>query len=164
MDWNAIGAIGEVLGALAVFVTLIYLSRQVKESNKLAKSSAATDVMNGFGEVNAILTTPSLAAAMAKAKAIPSDFTPAEEVQVRQLCLRVMNVYMQGETAFKNGHLDENSFTMLKRDIYPVLATYPGTAPFFEKALEDYPSTTDWEVFRSVQTALDSASAKNPRR
>ena len=65
MVWEAIGAAGEVLGALAVFITLVFLSRQIKESNKLAKSSAATDVMNSFGEVNALLTTPSMAAAMA---------------------------------------------------------------------------------------------------
>ena len=159
MDWDAIGAVGEVLGALAVFITLIYLARQVKESNKLAKSSAATDVMNSFGEVNALLTTPSMAAAMAKAKAIPSDFTPAEEVQIRQLCHRLMNVYVQGETSFKNGHLDENSFSILKRDIHPLLATYPGTAPFFEKALEEYPSTGDLDVFRGIRAALDSAAA-----
>ena len=161
MVWEAIGAAGEVLGALAVFITLVFLSRQIKESNKLAKSSAATDVMNSFGEVNALLTTPSMAAAMAKARVTPSAFTPAEEVQVRQLCHRVMNVYMHGETSFRNGHLDENNFAVLKRDIYPLLATYPGTAPFFARALDEYPSTTDWEIFRGVRAALNSVTANS---
>jgi len=156
MNWEAIGAVGEVLGALAVFLTLFYLARQVRESNKLAKSSAATEIMNSFGQVNALLVTPSVAEVMAKAKVIPSDFTPAEEVQIRQLCHRVMNVYMQGEASFKNGHLDEDSFIVLKRDIHPLLETYPGTAPFFEKALEEYPSTEDWEVFRGVRAALNT--------
>ena len=31
MDWNAIGASGEVLGGLAVLVTLIYLARQIRQ-------------------------------------------------------------------------------------------------------------------------------------
>jgi len=31
MDWNAIGASGEVLGGLAVLVTLIYLARQIHQ-------------------------------------------------------------------------------------------------------------------------------------
>ena len=91
----------------------------------------ATDVMNSFGEVNALLTAPSVAAAMAKARVTSSDFTPAKEVQVRQLCHRVMNVYMQGETSFRNGHLDE------------------------------YPSTSDWEIFRGVRTALNSVAANS---
>jgi len=34
MNWNAIGAIGEVGGALAVVVTLLYLARQLKEHTK----------------------------------------------------------------------------------------------------------------------------------
>ena len=32
MNWDAIGAVGEILGALAVFVSLIYLARQIKFS------------------------------------------------------------------------------------------------------------------------------------
>ena len=32
MDWNAIGAIGEVGGAIGVVVTLIYLARQIREA------------------------------------------------------------------------------------------------------------------------------------
>lgn len=32
MDWNMIGAIGEVVGAVAVVVTLFYLARQIRDS------------------------------------------------------------------------------------------------------------------------------------
>jgi hypothetical protein len=32
MDWNAIGAIGESLGAIAVFITLVYLAIQVRST------------------------------------------------------------------------------------------------------------------------------------
>jgi hypothetical protein len=34
MNWDAIGAGGEVLGALAVLATLIYLASQIKQSNR----------------------------------------------------------------------------------------------------------------------------------
>jgi hypothetical protein len=30
MDWDAIGAVGEIIGATAVFITLIYLAMQVR--------------------------------------------------------------------------------------------------------------------------------------
>ena len=32
MDWNAIGAIGEIIGAIAVFLTLIYLAMQIRQN------------------------------------------------------------------------------------------------------------------------------------
>lgn len=35
MDWNAIGAIGEIAGAIAVVVSLIYLASQIRHGNKL---------------------------------------------------------------------------------------------------------------------------------
>ena len=34
VNWEAIGAIGEVSGALAVVLTLLYLARQISESRK----------------------------------------------------------------------------------------------------------------------------------
>jgi hypothetical protein len=35
MNWEAIGAIGEVAGAIAVFATLVYLAIQIRQNNKL---------------------------------------------------------------------------------------------------------------------------------
>jgi hypothetical protein len=40
MDWNAAGALGEVLGAIAVVFTLAYLAKQVRQSNRIAKAEA----------------------------------------------------------------------------------------------------------------------------
>jgi hypothetical protein len=40
MDWNAVGALGEVLGAIAVVFTLAYLAKQVRQSNRIAKADA----------------------------------------------------------------------------------------------------------------------------
>jgi len=43
MHWEAIGAIGEVVGAAAVVATLIYLARQVRQSNAVAAAQAFQD-------------------------------------------------------------------------------------------------------------------------
>jgi hypothetical protein len=37
MNWDAIGAIGEILGALAVVATIVYLARQVRDNSKQVK-------------------------------------------------------------------------------------------------------------------------------
>ena len=44
MNWEAIGAVGEILGALAVAVTLIYLARQTRENSRAVKASSAREV------------------------------------------------------------------------------------------------------------------------
>ena len=34
MNWDAVGAVGELVGAVAVVATLVYLARQVQASNR----------------------------------------------------------------------------------------------------------------------------------
>jgi len=40
MNWEAAGAIGEIIGALAVFLTLIYLALQIRQNTKAVQASA----------------------------------------------------------------------------------------------------------------------------
>jgi len=46
MNWEAIGPIGEIVGVLAVFLTLIYLAIQIKQ-NTIAVQASAMDFANG---------------------------------------------------------------------------------------------------------------------
>lgn len=44
MDWDAIGAIGETIGALAVVLTLFYLARQLRQSNLNTEASVESQM------------------------------------------------------------------------------------------------------------------------
>ena len=44
MNWEAIGAIGEILGAAAVFASLIYLAIQIRTSSKIALSQSEREI------------------------------------------------------------------------------------------------------------------------
>ena len=48
MNWDAIGAVGEIVGAAAVIATLIYLGRQIQDSARAARSAAVTDATNAI--------------------------------------------------------------------------------------------------------------------
>jgi len=39
MNWEAIGAIGEIVGAMAVVASLVYLATQIRQSTKVARSA-----------------------------------------------------------------------------------------------------------------------------
>lgn len=43
MNWDAIGALGEIIGAIAVIATLIYLTIQIRESARASRAAAVTD-------------------------------------------------------------------------------------------------------------------------
>jgi hypothetical protein len=51
VNWEAIGAIGEVLGAAAVVATLGYLAVQIRKKSRAVKNSAAQSMLS---EANAL--------------------------------------------------------------------------------------------------------------
>jgi len=61
MNWEAIGAIGEVLGAIGVIASLIYLAIQVRASTRAAAVEAkleSTRMLHGF--MDYLIETPEL--------------------------------------------------------------------------------------------------------
>lgn len=44
MNWEAIGAIGEIVGAIAVVITLLYLASQTKQNTKATHAQATASV------------------------------------------------------------------------------------------------------------------------
>ena len=68
MNWDAIGAIGEIVGALAVLVTLIYLALQIRQAKKqislIGIQERAKQIQN---LMLPIATDPSLASIIMKA-------------------------------------------------------------------------------------------------
>jgi hypothetical protein len=52
VDWNAVGALGEVLGALAVFVTLFYLALQIRHSNHARQAESRQALIDNFARLN----------------------------------------------------------------------------------------------------------------
>jgi hypothetical protein len=45
MNWDAIGALGEVVGAIAVFITLVYLTLQIRQNTRSVKAAAVQAAM-----------------------------------------------------------------------------------------------------------------------
>ena len=51
MNWEALGAIAELLGAISVLLTLIYLAIQVRENSKVQTINTYNSVMGGFSDL-----------------------------------------------------------------------------------------------------------------
>ena len=46
MDWEAIGAVGEILGAIGVIATLVYLAAQIRQNTKATKVANYNESMH----------------------------------------------------------------------------------------------------------------------
>lgn len=62
MNWEAISAIGEILAALAVVVTLIYLAKQIRQNSQAVQVAALRDTTEQWHRWSEVLaTSPELA-------------------------------------------------------------------------------------------------------
>ncbi len=52
MNWDALGAVAELAGALSVLGTLIYLAKQIKDNSKLLSTSIYETAMEGYNNIN----------------------------------------------------------------------------------------------------------------
>lgn len=74
MDWDAIGAIGEVAGAVAVVLTLFYLARQIKHSSDLSKAELFERTQDRFSRVRSmIIHHPEIALEMRDPKGLNEE-------------------------------------------------------------------------------------------
>ena len=97
MSWEAIGAIGSLLGAISVLLTLLYLAKQIKENSKLLTTSVYQTAVDGYNEMASMfLENPELARNLLMAK--PAQLS---EVDAYKLNL-ILRVYLnQGLKLFK---------------------------------------------------------------
>ena len=51
MNWEAIGAVGEVVGALAVVMSLIYVGIQIRQSNQLARAGTFHGINTHYSSI-----------------------------------------------------------------------------------------------------------------
>ena len=52
MNWEAIGAIGETLGAIGVIMTLAYLAIQIRQNTRASKAATVQDMTNKWVQIN----------------------------------------------------------------------------------------------------------------
>ena len=67
MNWEALGAIGEIVGAAAVVITLFYLGSQIRQSNKQQKLESHRAMSELQIQVNRIFYNPEIARDIAAA-------------------------------------------------------------------------------------------------
>ena len=87
LNWDAIGAFAEVIGALAVLVTLAYLAIQTRDNVRVMRSRAVWDAQVSFVEVNEILGDGgTVSKLMYKALSKPEELSSYEKYLAHRFC------------------------------------------------------------------------------
>jgi hypothetical protein len=102
MDWNAVGAIGEIIGALAVFLTLGYLAVQIRQNTKAVRASALDSSVHAVNAVRvAMFESAEVTALYRKGLEAFDELDDDERMRFRLLVHTILwsvwNIYAQTE-------------------------------------------------------------------
>jgi hypothetical protein len=143
MNWEAIGAIGEIVGALAVVTTLLYLSVQVREYQRtsIAEGSSKGHELHSTWR-NTLVQNTDAAGALAKAN-VGENLSERERVQLEFLADEIFI------SSVVSDQFGLHSGTFYDDDAYPrylvdILRRNPGLLP-------------EWD---RVQSVVDSVSSE----
>jgi len=107
MNWQAIGALSEIVGAGAVVVTLIYLAIQVRESTRASRSAAVTDATSGIQAwYQELGTNPENAALFLDGMSDPEALSNLKRFQFLMLIHSVFLGFQRSYFLSKAGTLD----------------------------------------------------------
>lgn len=108
MNWVAIGALGELVGAVAVVLSLIYLAAQVRSSTKQARLDASRELAVRISEASlAAATTPDLAALFLKGSGELPSLDPVDQVRFRGFMNTLFRGFEQQFLLRREGALDD---------------------------------------------------------
>ncbi len=111
MRWEMIAAIGQVLGALGVIASLLYLATQVRQNNRasaVAAKLASTQLLSEF--VDSLITNPELMDLWLRGRKNLASLNDIEHFRFANMCLKAFWFFSAAQFQLRIGTLPEEDW------------------------------------------------------
>ena len=156
MEWEAVGAIGEIIGAFAVVLSLLYLAIQIRQTRINEMQTQLRDSYDSYDEVRkSIYENEDVAQVFMLGISQPDAMTPVEEVRFLGILERM---FLNGERYWRLAGTDDD---WRMQTIVPFLASYldtPGGQYFWDHPLSDNLDTEFRELIAKAERPAQSAN------
>jgi hypothetical protein len=160
MNWDAIGAIGEIVGAIGVIATLGYLAIQTKHNTRAVNAStfqANTSIWQDMFLALAGSDAPeAFARGMQGSRDIDALTFQKFWFVCRTLFLNFENQYYQ----YRQGTLDEEAFKGYEESMCDMVLSWPGIRAWWPLNHNSYGKTYVDYIERLLTSTQDSAAQR----
>jgi hypothetical protein len=157
MNWEALGALAELLGAVGVIVTLLYLASQIKQSFKDTRADALQQLSRDYANHTSTVMSDENVGAFIKGLTSYASLEPEERLKFDICAAGFVNLVENTIYHNEAGRLDE-VLTMLEGYLGPRLFAYPGFREWWEQDEErGFADVTQEWVDRQI-TARESGA------
>ena len=133
MNWEAISAVGQLVGAIAVLITLIYLAIQMKQNTAAVATSTYESTMSGFNDINVVVaSTPELASILNRGCISTDELTEIETVQFNFILRCYANQWWKLYKLYDRGSLEGSEWSNFAKEAAQFLGQ-PGCKSFCEQ-------------------------------
>ena len=111
MDWEAIGAIGELTAAIAVVISILYLAIQISSNTNALKAQAGFDATHSWAEFNAELGGRSDEELSLTIRSLTSGADEFSEIEYFRLAVIMRSLFQRLEGQYflyKYGYLEDD--------------------------------------------------------
>jgi len=126
VNWNALSAIAELLGAMAVVASLLYLAVQVRQNTRQARLAAQQATVHELGQaLRAQAQDREWATLLSRALEGLEQLDAVERIQFLSHVGSILRLYELAYLQYQNGTLDPHFWRGFERAIGDVIS-YPG--------------------------------------
>ena len=148
------GAIGELIGGLAVILTLIYLARQIKAQNKEARLSATRDLARDWAEMLRFISGDDQHFELyTKALQDYANLSDGERIKAYMMLSQAMRLLEIQYFHLSEGNFEPQLFVVMEYRVKE-LSAIPGVQQFWARNKEQYNS----DFIKYVDTAIQRHS------
>lgn len=153
MNWGAIGAVGEIIGALAVFLTLVYLAIQIRQNTKSVQASAVDASISKVNDVRqSLYENAELSRIYIQGLAHPDELDEESRFRFRlvvhNILLAISNIHSQTSFTGLSTSTWESQLVILKR-----ITTSPGGRWFWKEHRLEFEELFREQVDKILETS-----------
>jgi hypothetical protein len=132
MNWDALGAVGEMIGAVAVVITLLYVARQIHQVNAQTQASARFSLIKELGELNLLIAGDKSVASVFRRGLSGEQLDDDERLQFFTILGQFLNISSVLFDLHDDGLLPQNQWLMMRKDIISIFSE-PGGRTFWDE-------------------------------
>jgi len=123
MNWEAIGAIGEIVGASAVVVSLVYLASQIRIQNRESRAASVHQVIEGYRSSISALHEPEMADVWISAIADFEGLDPSQRLRFVIYLTVALRSFEDAYYQWREGRLEADIWRALLTPLIDVKST-----------------------------------------
>jgi hypothetical protein len=123
MNWDAIGAVGEIIGALAVVFSIVYLAIQIRQNAKSLQSTVEQSISNQFSSITANASMSNIPGLLIRASKDPSELTDEEIGQVTMYTSALLRTFEHAHYQYRLGNLSRETWDAFEPSMVAVMSS-----------------------------------------